>query len=189
MANQAPVKPLFMVTRRGPRPNRSVSLPIALAACSAGTAFMSAATPAGNDASEAVALADGSLEFLGFITRDILAAVNGVPAVPVPTYAELSIGAAPSLPLETAFSAGLEGSLEDADEYEAEGSAFISSGNGGGRDWAGTEAIGTRASFYAGTTCKAITGQRAEYALAEWITPQVTGNLRARFNRIYGDNL
>ncbi|MDE2101796.1 MAG: hypothetical protein KGL39_31405 [Patescibacteria group bacterium] len=188
MANQAPVKPLFQVTRRGPRPNRSVSLPISLAACSAGTAFMSSATPAGNDASEAVALADGSLEFLGFITRDVLAAVNGVPAVPVPTYAELSIGAAPSLPLETAFSAGLEGSLEDADEYEAEG-AFISSANGSGRDWAGNEAIGTRASFYAGQTCKGISGQRAEFALAEWTTPQVAGNIRGRFTRIYGDKL
>ena len=187
MANQPTVKPLFQVTRRGPRPNRSVSLPLTLAACSAGTAFMQA-TPS-VDNSEAVTPADGSLEFLGFITRDILAAVGGVPAVPVPTYAELSVGAAPSLPLETAFSAGLEGSLEDADEYEAEGPAFISSGNGGGRDLAANTAIGTRTSFYNGVTSIALSGQRAEFYLKEVQTPQVAGNLRFAFARIYGDKL
>ena len=189
MANQAPVKPLFQVTRRGPRPNRSILLPLNLAACFAGTAFMEAAAPAGQDASEVVALADGSKEFVGFITRDVLAAVNGVPAVPVPTYAELSVGAAPSLPMETAFSAGLEGSVEDADEYEAEGPAFISSGNGGGRDLAANTALGTRTSFYNGVTSIGLTGQRAEFYLAEWVTPQVPGNLRGRFARIYGDKL
>jgi hypothetical protein len=185
--NQPVVKPLFQVTRRGPRPNRSVALPITLAACSAGTAFMEA-TPS-LDSSEAVALADGSMEFLGFITRDILAAINGVPAVPVPTYAELSVGAAPSLPLETAFSAGLEGSLEDADEYEAEGPSFISSGNGGGRDLAANTPIGTRVSFYGGVTAIALSGQRAEFFLKEMQTPQVAGNLRMAFARIYGDKL
>jgi len=184
--NQQPTKPLFQVTRRGPRPNRSVQLPITLAACPAGTAFMQA-TPA-VDNSEAVALADGSLEFLGFITRDLLAAVNGVPSVPVPTYAELSIGAAPSLPLETAFSAGLEGSLEDADEYEAEGTQFISSGNGG-RDITANTVIGTRVSFYGGVTCVAQSTNRAEFYLKEFQTPQVAGNLRCSFARIYGDKI
>jgi hypothetical protein len=150
---------------------------------------MEAAAPAGQDGSEVVVLADGSKEFAGFITRDVLAAVNGVPAVPMPTYAELSVGAAPSLPLETAFSAGLEGSVEDADEYEAEGANFLSLANGSGMDWAANTAVGTRASFYNGVTSVAISGDRAEFYLAEWITPQVPGNLRGRFARIYGDKL
>lgn len=183
-----PVKPLFQVTRRGPRPNKTVTLPINLAACPAGTAFMEAAVPDGQDASEVVAPSDGSKEFCGFITRDVLAAVGGVPAVPVPTYAELSIGMSPSLPLEAAFSAGLEGSVEDADEYEAEGTQFISSGNGN-RDITADTAVGTRVSFYNGVTAVAQSGQRAEFYLAEIETPQVAGNVRARFQRIYGDKI
>jgi hypothetical protein len=190
MANQSVVKPQFMVTRRGSRPNKSVTLNINLAAQSAGAAFMEdASAPNGQDASELVTLATGAKPFAGFVTRDVLAATGGVPTVPMPTYSELSEGMSPSLPLETQFSAGTEGSVEDAEEYEAESSVFLSSANGGGRDFTGATPIGTRCSFYNGVTCIAVTGQVAEYYLAEWETPQTTGNLRGRFVRIYGNQL
>lgn len=170
--------------------NRSVTLPLNTAACSAGAAFMQATAPAGNDASEGVILADGTKGFLGFITRNVLAAIAGVPAVPVPLYAELAVGAAPSLPLETSFSAGLEGSVEDADEYEAEGTTFICSGSGASYDILVTTPLMTRCSFKAGTTCIASgSGIRAEFYLAEIVTPQVVGNVRGRFVRLYGDSL
>ena len=186
MSYQSPTYPLFQVIRRGPRPNKSVRLPITLAAKPAGTAFIESTNPnTDQDDSGGCALADGSLLFAGFITRDILAAVNGAPAVPAPTYAELSTGGTPDIPFETAFSAGLEGSLEDADEYEAEGPAFISSGNGA-YDLTAATAIGTRCSFYNGVTCAAQSGQHAEYELAEIQTPSTPGNLRMRFRKIYG---
>lgn len=185
MAKQAPTYPLFQVIRKGPRPNKTVTLPASLAACGAGTAFIEVTPAADQDASGLVALADGSKVFAGFITRDVLAQVNGAPQVPVPTYSELSTGGNPNLPFETAFSAGLEGSLEDADEYEAEGSAFISSGNGG-RDITAATAIGTRLSFYGGVTCVAQAGDHSEFELAEIETPSTAGNLRIRVKKFYG---
>jgi hypothetical protein len=185
MAKQSPTLPLFQVIRRGARPNKTVTLPITLAACSAGTAFIEGNPPKDQDASGVVALADGSEPFAGFVTRDVLAAVNGVPAVPVPTYAELSTGGNPNIPYETAFSAGTEASLEDADEYEAEGPSFVSSGNGG-RDITAATALGTRLSFYNGVTCIAQTGNWSEYYLAEQETPSTPGNVRIRARRIAG---
>lgn len=183
--NVSPTYPLFQVIKRGPRSNKSVTLPLALAACPAGTAFMDATPAADQDLSGSVALATGALMFQGFITRDVLAAVNGVPAVPVPTYSELSQGASPNIPFETQFSAGLEGSLEDAQEYEAEGTGFISSGNGASDVTAAT-AIGTRLSFLNGVTCVAQANQWSEFVLAEFQTPSVAGNLRIRCEKIFG---
>ena len=169
--------------------NRSVTLPLNTAACSAGAAFMQATAPAGNDASEGVILADGTKGFLGFITRNVLAAIAGAPAVPVPLYAELAVGAAPSLPLETSFSAGLEGSVEDADEYEAE-TPFLCSGSGASYDITADTPLLTRCSFKAGMTCIASgSGIRAEFYLSEIVTAQVSGSVRGRFVRLYGDSL
>ena len=185
MAKQAPTYPLFQVIVKGPRPNRSVTLPLALAACGAGTAFMEGTPAADQDASGLVALHDGSKLFAGFITRPVLAAVNGAPAVPVPTLAELSTGGNPNIPYETDFSAGGEGSLEDAEQYEAEGVNYVSSGNGAHDITAGT-AIGTTLSFYGGKTSVAQSGERAEFELAEIETPSVPGNIRIRARKIYG---
>lgn len=184
MSQQAPTYPLFQIIRKGPRNNRSVTLPLTLAACSAGTAFMEGVPVADQDASALVALSDGTKLFAGFITRDVLAAVGGVPVVPTPTLAELSGSAAARIGFETQFSAGLEGSLEDADEYEAEGVA-LSSGNGA-RDLTALTAIGTKLSFYGGVTCIAQSTNRAEFELAEIQTPSVAGNLRIRARKIYG---
>lgn len=186
MPNQAPTYPLFQITRRGPRANKTVRLPLALAACFAGVAFIESNTPnKDQDESGGAALADGTRPFAGFITRDVLAAVNGAPAVPVPTYAELSTGGNPNLPYETAFSAGGEASLEDADEYEAEGAAFVSSGNGG-RDITAATALGTKLSFYGGVTSVAQTNDIAEFELAEIQTASTPGNVRIRARRLYG---
>lgn len=185
MAKQAVTYPLFQIIKKGPRANKSVTIPLALAACSAGTAFMEGTPVADQDASGLCALSDGSKLFEGFITRDVLAAVGGVPAVPVPTFSELSTGDSPNIPYETAFSAGLEGTVEDADEYEAEGPLFVSSGNGG-RDITNATAIGTKLSFTGGVTCIAQTGNRSEFELAEIQTPSVAGNVRIRARKIYG---
>ena len=185
MANQAPTYPLFQVIRKGPRPNKTVSLPISLGSCPAGTAFIEATPAADQDNSATVALATGAKLFAGFITRDVLGATNGVPTVPVPTYSELSTGATPNIPFETQFSAGFEGSLEDADEYEAEGATLVSSGNGG-RDITASTTIGTRLSFYNGVTCIAQAGDHSEFELAEIQTPSTAGNIRIRARKSYG---
>ncbi len=182
MSRQAVTYPLFQITKKGPRHNKSVTLPIGLAACSAGTAFMEGTAPADQDGSCVVALHTGTKLFAGFITRDVLAAIAGVPAVPTPTFAELSGG---NIGFETAFSAGLEGTIEDAEEYEAEGAAFVSSGNGA-RDISALTALGTKLSFTGGVTCVAQTGDRAEFELAEIETPSVSTNVRIRARKIYG---
>ncbi len=175
-----PIKPLFQVIRRGPRPNKSVRLASNLSACPAGTAFIEASTPnKDQDDSGGCALSSGTRPFAGFITRDVIT------TVPTPTYSELSQGMPPSLPLETAFQAGYEASLEDADEYEAEGSDFITS-SGGANDLTAATTVGTKCSFLSGKSCKATTGQVAEFEVAEIQTPVVTGNTRIRFRRIYG---
>ena len=183
MSNQAPSRPLFQVTLRGPRPNKSVTLPAGITV-SAGTAYQEASgagvqNPADDNFSGGVVLADGTRPFGGFVCRDVAV------GVPVPTYAELSTGGNPSLPLETKYQAGGEGSLEDADTYECEGTDFISSGNGG-RDITVNTAIGTKCSFYGGKSAVAQTGQVAEYELAEIQTPVTPGQVRARFRRLYG---
>ena len=185
MSNQAPTYPLFQVIRKGPRSNKTVQLPITLAAVPAGTAFIEATPSLDQDNSATVALSTGLKLFAGFITRDVLAAVNGVPAVPIPTLSELSTGGNPNIPFETQFSAGYEGSLEDADEYEAEGVALVSSGNGA-YDVQTTTAIGTRLSFYNGVTCVAQAGQHSEFELAEIQTPSTPGNVRIRARKSYG---
>ncbi len=186
MAKQSPTVPLFQITVKGPRPNRTVRFPINLAACSAGAAFMESNTPnKDQNDSGGCALSDGTKLFAGFVTRDVLAATAGSPTTPVPTYAELSTGGNPNLPFETAFSAGFEGSLEDAEMYEAEGVTFVSSGNGASDVTAAT-AIGTKLSFLGGVTCVAQTGQRAEFELAEVQVPSVAGNVRIRARKIYG---
>jgi hypothetical protein len=190
MATQSPTYPFFQIIVKGPRPNRSVTLPIGLAAQFAGAPTMEGTPAADQDASGLIALSDGSKLFAGFITRDVLAAVNGVPAVPVPTYSELSTGGNPNLPFENAFSAGLEASIEDADQYEAEGVNMVSSGNGA-RDITAATAIGTALSFYVqangiSVTCVAQTGNYSEFQLAEIQTPSVAGNVRIRARKVYG---
>ena len=126
------------------------------------------------------------MSFIGFITRPVLAAVNGAPAVPVPTYAELSTGGNPNIPFETAFSAGLEASLEDAEMYEAEGSDFIAGSGNGNRTLTSSTPIGSKLSFTGGKTCVAASGDISEYILAEIQTPSTPGNLRIRARKTYG---
>ena len=191
MANQAPTFPLFQVIRKGPRPNKSIRFATNLAAQLAGIAFIESSTPnKDQDDSGGCALADGTRSFAGFVTRPVLAQVGGLPAVPVPTYSELSTGGNPNIPFEEAFSAGLEGSLEDADEYEAEGSTFLATNSANGsntnNDLTAATTVGTKCSFLGGKTCKATTAQVAEFEVAEVQTPNTAGNLRMRFRRIYG---
>jgi len=183
---QQPTYPLFQITIPGPRPNKSVRFPITLAACLAGTAFQESATPnTDQDDSGGVALATNLVPFAGFTTRDVLAAVNGVAAVPAPTFSELATsGDAANLPFENPFSAGTEGSLQDAETYECEGTGFVSSGNGA-RDITAATAIGSKLTFFNGVTALAQTNDLSEFYLAEQQTPSVPGNVRIRCKRRY----
>jgi hypothetical protein len=177
-----PTNPLFQILHRNAaRPNKSVTLPSG--ASSAGIAYVEDTPAADQDGSRLVKLADGVRPFSGFITRDVIV------GTPTPEFAELAAsGDAPDLPMESAFSGGGEGSLEDADEYEAEGPTYISSGNGAQDILPGT-AVGTKCSFLNGKTCKAASGQVAEYELAEQLVPAVAGNVRCRFRRLAGVTL
>lgn len=178
MSNQSPTIPLFQILFKGPRQNRTVTLPTGLT-CSAGTAFMDATPAADQDASGNVVVADGSKLFRGFVTRDVIT------SVPTPTFSELSTaGDRPNIPFESQFQAGFEGTLEDANEFEAEG-PFLSSGNGA-KDINAATAVGTPCSFVNGVVCVAATGQYAEFLLAEQQTPSIAGNVRCRFEKQYG---
>ena len=189
MANQAPAVPFFQVIRRNDaRPNKTVTLPPSTQPDQTIVAFAGAAYQecypgdsnyiADQDNSVGVKLAVGDRPFAGFVTRNVQV------GTPRPTYSELAGGAA-SLPLQSAFTAGTAGSLEDADEYVAEGPNFISSGNGN-KDITTSTPIGTKCSFINGTSCVAQAGQVAEYELMEFQTPTEPGNIRCRFRRVYG---
>lgn len=183
-----PTYPLFQVIRRGPRANKTIRIPSNFGAQPVGVALIESATPnPDQDDSGGCALADGTAPFIGFITRAI------VTTTPVPTFSELATaGDAPNIPFETAFLVGDEGSTEDADEYEAEGIGYLAIGpsaNGTDttQDLGTNPAVGTMCSFLKGLTCKAKTGQWAEYQVAEVeANPSVAGNVRIRFRRVLG---
>jgi len=158
---------LFEIIRRGPRENKSLTMPAV--AIVEGAAMQEDTTNPGT-----AKLADGTTPFGGFVNRPV------VVGVPTPTYAELAGGG--SLPLESPYQAGHEGSLEDADEVIAEGADYVL-GTGGDAISAGT-AVNTKCSFRVGKFCVAQTNQRVEYVLIEKPAPVVAGNFRGRFKKV-----
>lgn len=141
----------------------TLTAPAAVAAL-IGTAYQEGAT-----AGQAV-LADGSSPIIGFVTRDIV--VGG------PTLADSIMPGRTALP----FQDGRVISTEYAQEYEAEGVDYLIT-SGPGALTSGT-ALKTAVSFSGGKTCKAVSGQIAEFILVDKPTPLVGGALRMRFRRL-----
>jgi hypothetical protein len=175
-----PITSLFEITKRSPRPYRSLVAP--LGAAGRGTAYIE--DPANPGSAK---LADGTLPIAGFVTRPILA--GG------PTLADAIMPNRIELP----FSDGTQGngddgmiSLEQAEEVQAESydgsSGYLYSGSGALTITAATP-INTRCSFTNGKFCIAQSTQVAEYYLAEIMTPQIAGNVRGRFTLIEGQKV
>lgn len=163
---------LFDVTRRRhARDNKSLTFPDNAVATPRGTAYM-------EGAGDTAVLADGTKKFAGF---SLVKTVTDI-SLTLPTVYELAGGERP-LPIETPYFPGQEGAFEDADEYIAESSAYLTS-SGGANDITAATTVGTNCSFLAGKTCKATSGQLSEYFLAEQLPPLVAGsNARCRFAR------
>ena len=167
-----PTPSTFEIVKRSPHPMKSLLLPSG-AAATRGVAYMEdTATPG------SAKLADGTVPIAGFVTRPVL--VGG------PTLADAVMPNRIELP----FTAGEYGSFEAGEEVEAETwGEQVYSGTGGNaaKTLTGATAVGTKISFYAGQFCVAVTGQYAEYYLAEQKTPVVSTNtFRVRMVRILG---
>lgn len=119
-------------------------------------------------------LAEGKCD--GFLTRDVR--TGTVPR----TSDELLF---PNSSLETPFLAQKEGTLEDADEFEAEGSDFLKTGAGTGQI-TGATAAGTKLSFESGVLYVAQEGDVAQYELIAQMTPEVDGGVRIWVKKIAG---
>ncbi len=160
---------VFEIKIRGSRHNKSLQMPAF--AVLEGVALQESTTNPG-----VAELADGTIPAGGFVNRAVAV------GVPTPTYAELA-GQGASMPLESPYQAGHEGSLEDAEEVEAEGADHIL-GTGGDAITSST-AIKTRCSFRAGKFCVAQTNQYVEYMLVEKKTPHFAANgTRYRFRKV-----
>ena len=174
-----PLTSLFEITKRSPRPYKSLVAPTG-AAGGRGTAFIEDPANAGKALE-----ADGSAPIAGFVTRPIL--VGG------PTLADAIMPNRTDLP----FADGDYISLEQAEEVEAEGydpaniNGFLYSGTGGNAAKTITAAttIGTRCSFRNGQFSVAVTGDYSEWLLQEIKPPMVAGNVRARFVLIEGQKV
>jgi len=151
---------LHEIKIRSARTNRDLLSPAAAAALQ-GIAMQESATAGTAE------LADGSKPIAGFLTRAVTVAG---PIITDHIFTRLG------LPTK----AGEPASLEDAEEFEAEGDDFIDNVVTG-------TALKTRVTFAAGKVQIALTGDYAEFMLVEKdMTPEVTGNFRARFQRIAG---
>lgn len=158
---------LFEILRRGSREPKSLTMPAT--ACVEGLALQEDISNPGK-----AIPADGTVPGAMFVNRPV------VTAIPTPSYAELQAGA--SMPLENPYQSGYEGSLEDADEVVAEGADYIL--GTGGDAINGSTALKTKTSFRTGKFCVAQTNQFIEFELVEHLTPEVAGNVRARFRRV-----
>jgi hypothetical protein len=163
----------FEITKRSPRPYRSLLLP-ASAAATRGTAYIEDTANPGK-----AKLADGTLPIAGFVTRPVLVGGPTINDAIMPNRIELP------------FADGDYGSFEHAEEAEAETyGEQLYSGSGGNAAKTITAAtpIGTKCSFVGGMFSVAQSNQVAEYYLAE-IKPAAlpTNSFRARFVLFQGD--
>jgi hypothetical protein len=179
MSNQSAYAALFEITKRSPRPYRSLIAPSG--AAGRGIAFIEDATKAGY-----AKLSDGTAPLAGFVTRPIVAGGPTLADAIMPNRIELPFSDGTGTFDSVAEANQI--SLEQAEEVQAEGhaaSGYLYSGNGSYTILASTP-IGTRCSFVNGKFCIAQTSQVAEYILAEVMTPSVAGNVRGRFTLIGG---
>ncbi len=86
--------------------------------------------------------------------------------------------------LETPFTAGREGSLDQADVLVVEGDDYIMSSGTGAVDT--NTAVETKLSFKEGRLYAAQTGDYAQFRLAKQLTPETEGNTRIRVEKIDG---
>lgn len=108
------------------------------------------------------ALATG--DYLGFLTRDVVATLDVAERAVWPGRLELP------------FIAGGQVSIERADAIEAEGTDYlVTSGTGA---LAAETSLGTDLSFASGKLRVKQSGDRAVFKLREVQTPEVAGNLR-----------
>ena len=174
-----PITSLFEITKRSPRPYKSLVAPTG-AAAGRGTAFIEDPNNPGQGLK-----ADGTAPIAGFVTRPIL--VGG------PTLADAVMPNRIELP----FTDGDYISLEQAEEVEAEGydpanvngSLYSGSGANAAKTITGATTPGTRCSFRNGQFSVAVAGDYSEWLLQEIKTPMVAGNVRARFVLIEGQKV
>lgn len=145
---------LFQVTR--PYPGQRISLKMTFAA-KRGTAIQADTTTPANGA-----LATG--DYLGFLTRDVVASLDVTERVIWPGRLEL-----PTLVNEQA-------SLERADAIEAEGNDYVV--NSGTGALASNTTLGSELSFVNGKFRLKQSSDRAVFRLREVLTAEVSGNLR-----------
>jgi hypothetical protein len=155
---------LFEITKKSPRPVNTLLTPAVPAV--RGTPMQESATAGQAE------LADGTKPFAGFMTR---ASQVGGPVLGDVIYPGR---------LELPFATGEEGSFEFAEEMVAEGADYISSDGTVGITAA--TALKTPCSFVGGKFAKAATGQFVEFVLVELPTPELAGNVRARFRATPG---
>jgi len=176
----------FEITKRSPRPYRSLVLPTG-ANAGRGQAYMEEPANPGN-----AIPATGTVPIAGFVTRNVL--IGG------PTLADAIYPNRIELP----FQDGTAGSFEQAEEVEAEGygatfngdtqatGAYLYSGTGGtaGNTISNATATGTRASFLNGQFCVATTGMYSEYYITAILPPNNPANtFRVRFGLIAGQKV
>lgn len=185
MSNQSAYASLFEITKRSPRPYRSLIAPAG--AAGRGIAFIEDGTTAAVNGIRYAKLSDGTAPLAGFVTRPIKAGGPTLEDAVYPNRIELPFSDGTGTGDDIAGSNII--SLEQAEEVQAEGhgaSGYLYSGSGSNTIVAGTP-IGTRCSFLNGKFSIATTAQIAEFELAEIITtPAVAGNVRARFTLIAG---
>ena len=154
---------MFTITKRSPLPVNSLLTPSAAAVRY--TAMQESATAGTAE------LADGTKIFAGFQTR--ASQVGG------PILGDLIYPGRLELP----FVAGEDGTFEFAEEVVAEGSDYLSADNTVGIK--ANSPLKTPCSFVGGKFALGATGQVCEFMLVETnITPEVAGNVRARFRRM-----
>ena len=150
---------LFEITKKSPRPVNSLLTPATAAI--RGIPMQESATAGTAE------LADGTKPFAGFMTRP---SVVGGPVLGDIVYPGR---------LELPFATGEEGTYEFAEEVVAEGAGYLSADNTVGVK--ANTPLKTPISFVGGLFAVEATGQFYEFTLVELPTPDIAGNVRARF--------
>lgn len=153
---------LFEISRPGP--GRHISLILPAGAAVRGLAYQESATAGTAE------LADGTKPIVGFSTREVK--VDG------PALGDVVFPGRLELP----FKAGQEGSFEQAEEVQAEGTDYIVT-DGAGAVSSGT-ALETEMSFLGGKWQVKQSGQKIFGHLKEIMTPEVAGALRIRVQMV-----
>lgn len=164
---------LHEIKVRSPRPNISLTLPA--------TAAVKGIAMQESDVAGVAELADGSRPIVGFLCTDAVSQANFDAWYLKNTALAAHIGST-AVPggLESPYLVSGAGDFEQAEEFEAEGTALIN-------DVDADTALGGLVTFNDGKASEAAAGEIAEFVLvAKGLTPEVSGNFRARFRRLEG---